>query len=1430
MANVVPLKFTAKLICIQTLLDLSGDGDKEAAHRMLRQLQTGCYTAVSCGLLRRLVERYPGKVTNNVLSALASTHLRELKLKKCKFVSFTGLKNVLESCPLVTKLDLSECDQFSQPEVFHITSFLRPGITALSLENCLTVDNTVVQSILSYMKTLQHLNLAGCTKLTDNVFLLNENLQLQRETFGQMSQDRYDCSLISVDISGTTLTSTAVRHLATLTGPTLRHVNISWTGADTLALLYLSGYGRPSIVDLTLSDPDTVLDRSLKQSLLELKNTLKQLQLGMFKKERARKGIYGDITENNATDNDSSSSIDPNPEVIASLWPSKNHTEVTASLPPSKRNPEETASLPSSKGHTEVTASLPPSKGHPEETASLPPTKGHTEVTASLPPSKGHPEETASLPSTKGHTEVTASLPPSKGHPEEIASLPSTKGNTEVTASFPPSKGHPEETASLPSTKGHTESTASLPPSKGLPEETASLLSTKGHIEVTASLPPSKGHEDVIVSLSSTTKSYPKVKTSSLAERSYPEMSVNPTNILQPKVLQNNGKTVKYTDDLEPVHLLRNTEDGVSVVIGELNPIINFNGERSVDDRLNVKSFMEVLEEASDSESSMDYSSEEEASDSESSVDYSSEEDDSDLEGSVKSDKILSVTEQAHVVGHFNSVKEHSVDRSGVQALAPNVKAHLTGGSDAEGQSCDGTVHLIGGADMEDLTSDVTVDVTDDSYSWTVDKCCNHDSSIGPPSNTNTCEICSKLKSNIAKCTSELNYKTEHSEMTNNLSQYSKTNTLYGDHQHSQVLQNSQSGESSIAESENSHISHNSDNLGNPVNSKNNLLQNTYEFTCSADSGIPEVMSQNRSLEVKTESLATASESCSGLATVTDENVEFIEDDTGMKYSFNKNVKSVLTSETTPSSAEKYQLPPSKDMMSCYDTAVSKNERMVVMTSTQDDCMTNDENVTQGEDSHNMTCDSVIISDETGVPMSLSCHDQIGFSQYRATGSETGVSCSETGVSCSETGVSFSETGVSCSETGVSCSETGVSCSETGVSCSETGVSCSETGVSCSETGVSCSETGVSCSETGVSCSEMGVSCSETGVSCSESRVSCSETGITCIESGVTCSESEVKCSESGMTCVESVVKSSESLFICSESGMICLESGSKNSECGFICLESGVTCSGSGETCSESGVTCSESGVTCSEPGVTCSVSGVTCSESGVTCSESGVTCSEPGVTCSESGVTCSESGVTCSESGVTCSEPGVTCSESGVTCSESGVTCSESGVTCSEPGVTCSESGVTCSESGVTCSESGVTCSESGVTCSESRVKSSGSGVTCSESGVTCSESGVTCSEPGVTCSEFGVTCSESRVTCSESRVTCSESGVTCSESGVTCSESGVTCSELGVTCSESGVTCSESRVKSSGSGVTCSESGVTCSESGVTCSELWNDLFRI
>ena len=47
---------------------------------------------------------------------------------------------------------------------------------------------------------------------------------------------QFVCRLVSVDVSGCKLTSTAIRHLATLTGPTLRDVDISCSKVEFAVL------------------------------------------------------------------------------------------------------------------------------------------------------------------------------------------------------------------------------------------------------------------------------------------------------------------------------------------------------------------------------------------------------------------------------------------------------------------------------------------------------------------------------------------------------------------------------------------------------------------------------------------------------------------------------------------------------------------------------------------------------------------------------------------------------------------------------------------------------------------------------------------------------------------------------------------------------------------------------------------------------------------------------------------------------------------------------------------------------------------------------------------------------------------------------------------------------------------------------------------
>ena len=64
------------------------------------------------------------------------------------------------------------------------------------------------------------------------MFLLDETKQFAREAAIDLppSFSRYDAKLQCVDVSrNSSVSSTGVRHLCTLCGPSLREVNVCWT-------------------------------------------------------------------------------------------------------------------------------------------------------------------------------------------------------------------------------------------------------------------------------------------------------------------------------------------------------------------------------------------------------------------------------------------------------------------------------------------------------------------------------------------------------------------------------------------------------------------------------------------------------------------------------------------------------------------------------------------------------------------------------------------------------------------------------------------------------------------------------------------------------------------------------------------------------------------------------------------------------------------------------------------------------------------------------------------------------------------------------------------------------------------------------------------------------------------------------------------------
>ncbi|KAL3885402.1 hypothetical protein ACJMK2_025465 [Sinanodonta woodiana] len=244
MVVVLPLQHHAQLTVIQALLDHLDNIDENQIKYIVKLFQTQSFTPVSEQVLKRLVTYYPHKLTNQILTALVPPHARQLVLKSCTSVSFKGLSETLKKCKHLQFLDLTQCPCLMLPDLFTYAGLISPSLTSITVEHCDTVTDEVVQAMLQGVSALQHLNVSGCLNLTDKVFLLNEKLQGTREAFSSVRPVMdYECHLVSVDISGCRkLTNTAIRHLCTLSGPTLKSVNISWILADCTALLYLSGY------------------------------------------------------------------------------------------------------------------------------------------------------------------------------------------------------------------------------------------------------------------------------------------------------------------------------------------------------------------------------------------------------------------------------------------------------------------------------------------------------------------------------------------------------------------------------------------------------------------------------------------------------------------------------------------------------------------------------------------------------------------------------------------------------------------------------------------------------------------------------------------------------------------------------------------------------------------------------------------------------------------------------------------------------------------------------------------------------------------------------------------------------------------------------------------------------------------------------------
>ncbi|KAL4228968.1 hypothetical protein ACF0H5_012008 [Mactra antiquata] len=278
MATVPTLKFVSSEVCLRILLhenpvdNADGHTNNVVGHNsyMTQLFETDCYTAVSEYLLNRILKYNPEKFTDRLLKALVPPHIRQLNLEGCENVRLMGLVGTLKKCQHVQKLNLSQLPHLIHADVFTFMGLMKIPLTTLVLDSN-NITDKVIHSVLKNAPNLSTLHVSS-KNISNNVFLLDEEIQYSKEVSPTKCQEPYTCNLTNISICGCKqLTNKVVEHISSLCGPTLKCIDISNTSCNCIALLYLAGYSLPAIVDIMLTE-ELISDKSLEPLLEEFKS------------------------------------------------------------------------------------------------------------------------------------------------------------------------------------------------------------------------------------------------------------------------------------------------------------------------------------------------------------------------------------------------------------------------------------------------------------------------------------------------------------------------------------------------------------------------------------------------------------------------------------------------------------------------------------------------------------------------------------------------------------------------------------------------------------------------------------------------------------------------------------------------------------------------------------------------------------------------------------------------------------------------------------------------------------------------------------------------------------------------------------------------------------------------------------------------------
>lgn len=104
---------------------------------------------------------------------LYGQRLTHLYLRRCTLITDQITRSLVNYCPSLREISMSDCPQLSDFVCFELSAKLRSNLKYLSLAKCEQITDAGLKQIAKHCNKLRYLNLRGCEAVSDKGNQLN---------------------------------------------------------------------------------------------------------------------------------------------------------------------------------------------------------------------------------------------------------------------------------------------------------------------------------------------------------------------------------------------------------------------------------------------------------------------------------------------------------------------------------------------------------------------------------------------------------------------------------------------------------------------------------------------------------------------------------------------------------------------------------------------------------------------------------------------------------------------------------------------------------------------------------------------------------------------------------------------------------------------------------------------------------------------------------------------------------------------------------------------------------------------------------------------------------------------------------------------------------------------------------------------------------